>query len=412
MDLVTETFLWLVVRTIVNNMLDVTTLRLALGVVSVVVLGLFYLAVFRPTRSPFAMWWSIALLSTSASSLLFLLNGSVVQGIANPLGSIVSVIGAVSVWFATRRLRGLRPLPVVLWSACGAVGIVALLEDPAHNVWAGNGLLLWVMAVAFCLAAWDLWQAWRARRGVFDSLHDGEARMALLVASLAASLLAVFYVLRWALFAFTGQGSDIFHTLAGTGSTTLVLLVSLVAVTFSVASLGYDEQTQELRRRIARDELTGLLSRAAFLEGAQKILKQGSNQDGGTALVIADLDYFKRINDTYGHATGDGVLEAFGTAVEESVTHGEIAGRLGGEEFGIVLRHGTRAEITERLEAVSERFTLLCDERGVPLSTVSYGATFMRRDLTLSQLLGRADEAMYSAKENGRDQVVVDVYDD
>ncbi|WP_062078766.1 GGDEF domain-containing protein [Demequina globuliformis] len=388
-------------------MLDIPTLRLALGLVSVVVLALFYLAVYRPTRSLFAMWWCIALMCSAASPLLLLLNGSNVQAIANPTSSLVSVVGAASVWFATRSLRGLRPKPGVVLVALVLTLVAAVLDSPATNIWAGNGTLYFFMTGLFAAATLELWRAWRERNGSYDALHDGQARVALVVALCASALLVAYYAMRFALLVSVGEDSDVFATLAGTGPTTLVLLVTLVAVTFSVASLGYDEQTRALRKRIAHDELTGLLSRAAFLDGARQMLKDAGDEPSGAVLVIADLDHFKRINDTHGHGVGDQVLTDFGTALDRTMNKGELCGRLGGEEFGIVLSTTDASHIETRLMRVSDRFRRLATEHSIPVVTVSYGVTAMSGNATLSQHLAQADEAMYSAKENGRDCVVI-----
>ncbi|WP_061962074.1 GGDEF domain-containing protein [Demequina flava] len=388
-------------------MLDIPTLRLALSLVSVVVLALFYLAVYRPTRSLFALWWCVALMCSALSPMLLLFNGTSLQAVANPLSSLVSVLGALSVWFATRSLRGLRPKVWIGFLAMGVVLAGAALDSPDTNIWAGNGLLYIVMTILFGLAAASLLVARRERDSTYDVLHDAQIRGALNVATLAASILTVFYGLRAVLFVFVGETSDLFTTLAGTGPTTLVYLVTLVATTFTVASLGYDQQTRVLRRRIAHDDLTGLLSRAAFLEGARRAVDSLDSGVSDAVLVIADLDHFKQINDTRGHAVGDEVLRAFGAALDKAIGPGELCGRLGGEEFGIVLRAGFDADAEERLMRVSQRFSMLARERETPDVTVSYGVTRITKGAEISDLLARADEAMYSAKEQGRDRVVV-----
>ncbi|WP_062073214.1 GGDEF domain-containing protein [Demequina sediminicola] len=388
-------------------MLDVPTLRVTLAMVSIVVLTLFMLGVYLPTRSKFALWWCVALLCSAVSVSLLLMNGTDYQVVTNPTASVISVLGGVSVWFAARSLLYKPALPFAAGGAAIAVAVAAGTQDPGNNIWAGNLAVFIVMAAAFGAASFDIHRAWRIRRNAYDSLHDGQARVAMVVSGVGAGMLSVFYTVRWVLLLVLGAEDEAFLMVSGAGPTTLVLLTTLVGVTFSIASLGYDQQTQELRRSIAHDSLTGVLSRATFLESANRVQGELKHSEEGAAVVIADLDHFKLINDTYGHGVGDHVLKAFGDALVTLPGDAEFAGRLGGEEFGVVLRGDDLEQMQARLKATSKRFIALCQERVLPQVTVSYGLTPLRQDLELSQMLGLADEAMYSAKEMGRDQSVI-----
>ena len=110
-------------------MLDVETLRFVLAVVSLAVLALFFLGVYRPTHSPFSGWWTISLLCAATSSLLLLGDDTSAQTFTNPASSAVAAMGAVGVWFATRSLRQRRS-SVWLLLAAGAACAVAGAFDP------------------------------------------------------------------------------------------------------------------------------------------------------------------------------------------------------------------------------------------------------------------------------------------
>jgi len=392
-------------------MLDIETLRLTLGSLSLVVLMLFYVGVYRPTRSSFAGWWSLSLVSSFVSPGLLLLNGTELQVIANPLSSLVTVFGCTCVWFATRSLRDLPVLPWVLWSLAPVVFFFALLDSPSTNRWAGNGLLFAIVAGLFLLAAFDMWKAWLDRRQA-NALHDGEARVALLVSALAASLLGVFYSWRVVALMTFGHESIIFDKSAGSGPTAIILLITLVAVAFSVSALGYDQQTKELRRRVAYDDLTGVLGRSAFFERASARVRQVPTHAPALFVVVADLDHFKAVNDQQGHAAGDSALVNFGEACRAALNKDELAGRLGGEEFALLLNSPSTEAAQVRVEALSRNYALAGADKMTAMPTVSFGIAPAERNRSIDRSLARADAAMYRAKATGRDRVVVDAKGD
>ncbi|WP_061965796.1 GGDEF domain-containing protein [Demequina aurantiaca] len=388
-------------------MFDIETLRFTLGVLSCLVLVLFYAGVYRPTRSSFAGWWSLALLSSAVSPALLLLNGTDAQVIANPLSSLITTVGGASVWFATRSVRGLAPVPWVVYVTPALVFVVAMFEDPATNRWAGNGTLYFLMGLFFSLGAREMWLAWKARRLSPDWDHDGEARVALIVSALAASVLATFYVWRFILYVTLGHEHPLFETTVGGGPTAVVLMVSLMAVTFSAAALGYDEQTRELRRRVALDDLTGLLARSAFFERASVAIAKQRSDDHPRVLVVADLDHFKVINDTYGHAAGDRALELFASVVRIELEPSELAGRLGGEEFALLLCVDSEEEARSRLHHLGAKYLKMGGAAEVHVPTVSFGVASTAVGSPIEMTLAQADRAMYQAKAAGRNRVVI-----
>ncbi len=275
------------------------------------------------------------------------------------------------------------------------------------NRWAGNGTLYFLMGLSFSLSAREMWLAWSARRQSPDWDHDGEARVALIVSALAASVLAGFYVWRFVLYVLVGPYHQLFETTVGGGPTAVVLLVSLMAVTFSAAALGYDEQTRELRRRVALDDLTGLLARSAFFERANVAIAKQTATNGLCILVVGDLDHFKNINDNYGHAAGDQALELFASVVRIELDDRELAGRLGGEEFALLLSVASVEEARSRLQELGGKYLKMGEAADVQVPTVSFGAAVAAVGSPLERTLAQADRAMYEAKAAGRNRVVV-----
>ncbi|WP_297081015.1 diguanylate cyclase [uncultured Demequina sp.] len=381
-------------------MFDIETMRLMLGAVSLMVLVLFYLGVYRPTRSAFAGWWTLALLCSGLSSTFLLMNGTIVQGLANPASSVASAVGVTCTWFATRSLRR-STVPIwVLPAGAALVLALAALGDPAENIWAGDGILFIYMAAMLGAAATEVWATWHEHRRELGS--GGEARVALLVSALAATVLCGFYVERAALFLAVGPESALFQTLAGTGATSAILLLCLVAVTFSASALGWDQRTHDLRRRAISDDLTGLLGRSEFLAWAETAV---TDSPAGVSLVVADLDHFKQINDVHGHAAGDLALREFADVLREAVGVGEFAGRLGGEEFALLLRDAPE-RASERLDDLAAAFAARAASFETPLPTVSFGVAAGEHGETLTDVFEHADKAMYQAKADGRDRVV------
>ena len=168
------------------------------------------------------------------------------------------------------------------------------------------------------------------------------------------------------------------------------------------------ELARQLRLLASTDSLTGVDNRRQFLSLLEHELARYHRYGGDAALMMLDLDHFKRVNDHYGHAAGDSVLKAFTRCAREMLRRSDHLGRLGGEEFAILLpdtdADGAR-ELAERLrqEVVS---TPVETEAGDIRYSVSIGITlFHRQDPSADAILARADRALYQAKNAGRNRV-------
>jgi two-component system, cell cycle response regulator len=162
---------------------------------------------------------------------------------------------------------------------------------------------------------------------------------------------------------------------------------------------------RELVRLATTDPLSGLLNRRAFFERAQDACARA---DESLSAIMFDIDYFKRINDDFGHNIGDEVIRS--VAHQAMTEKNGIIGRLGGEEFAIVLRSRTLSEAAKIAERLRTNFAELCiktDNKAVRF-TCSFGVSEWRADESIDDLLKRADLALYSAKKTGRNRVVAD----
>lgn len=162
---------------------------------------------------------------------------------------------------------------------------------------------------------------------------------------------------------------------------------------------------RELIGLATTDFLTGVLNRRAFFESAQALC--GRAEMGGVlSTIMLDIDHFKQINDTYGHIGGD---EALRVIAREISKEGGIVGRLGGEEFAILLEGApvsTAFDIAESLRLRLEQLEVIIGQQKISL-TCSFGVSQWQVDHSIDILLGRADVALYKAKTNGRNRVEV-----
>ena len=183
-------------------------------------------------------------------------------------------------------------------------------------------------------------------------------------------------------------------------------MMSILAAISLMVAVAID-QIAELRRQVGDDDLSGLLNRRGFEAQAEAALRRCADEGRPVALMIADLDNFKQVNDSYGHAVGDAIIAAFGAHVRSLGTAGMVAGRIGGEEFALLVP-GAGIEAGRRLaEAVRTGLHAACTDR-IPARlrpTTSIGLAVGVPEAGLSLLMHQADQALYDAKRGGRDCV-------
>ncbi|MNP23097.1 Response regulator PleD [compost metagenome] len=167
----------------------------------------------------------------------------------------------------------------------------------------------------------------------------------------------------------------------------------------------------QLYRESTTDELTGMMNRRLLMKRLEKARVSMIRKQASFAVLLLDLDRFKRINDTFGHLAGDAVLKEVAATLAEQLEPGMVLGRYGGEEFAILLPNCAELAQAKR---VAERLRVAVEARLVksPTSdellevTVSIGLTLSLRGESVEELLNRADECLYMAKMAGRNCVV------
>jgi diguanylate cyclase len=177
------------------------------------------------------------------------------------------------------------------------------------------------------------------------------------------------------------------------------------------ASRRIEELEAELLKtqiEMMKDPLTQVYNRRAFDEKIKDQLNRFSRYNESFALLIFDMDHFKKINDTYGHTAGDIVLKTVASLAKDSIRAVDFLGRFGGEEYVIILDKVELSEaftISEKIRTNIGSHEFLYKKQNVGVS-VSIGVAVCKKEDSAESLLKRADEALYKAKDNGRNQTV------
>lgn len=185
------------------------------------------------------------------------------------------------------------------------------------------------------------------------------------------------------------------------------ILARISNITFA-----YD-RVKELEKLLDRDYLTGLYNRRFFMERFLEEMAWSVRYKEPLSIMMLDIDFFKKINDTHGHGCGDEILKQISSALLSVLRAEDIVARYGGEEFIILLpntNHEGALTAAEKLRTTVQDKNFLCEGGDIRLSvTISIGVTTYNGETELSpdRLIGQADGALYSAKESGRNRVVV-----
>lgn len=189
-------------------------------------------------------------------------------------------------------------------------------------------------------------------------------------------------------------------------------LLPIGPLAVACAMHAFQDMLSKLHHAVSHDALTGLLSRASFMEHAQRSLERLARQQSPVAMLMLDLDYFKCINDHHGHAAGDCVLQEVTLRLSQALRPHELIGRLGGEEFAVLLPAADCAAACAVAQRLCETTREICIEMGPdsvirPTMSIGIAWTSSQQPHSLSALLRLADVALYHAKDGGRNRFFV-----
>jgi diguanylate cyclase (GGDEF)-like protein len=364
------------------------------------ILGLLLLLVWvQNTRVHAVAWWASAHLMRSTSVMLYGLYGSVPDLISIDLPNVILFSSFGVTWNGARVFNGRAALPGSLIAGAGVWLVVSQWPgfEPGSEV--RGQLSAMIIAGYTWLTAYEFW---RARN---EPLVSRWPAIVLFVAH------GAMFLLRTPLNALL-HGNETDNILSSAWISVLSLEAFLMTIATAFILLAMSKERTELRHKTAAmiDPLTGLLNRRAFLADAEALLQQQIARDRPIAVLLIDLDHFKSINDRFGHAVGDNVLQIFANTARASLRQTDLVGRLGGEEFTVVLADASMDNaylVADRLRKAFAAAAAIVD--GEPLyATSSVGVSVIvdpRQDLT--KLITLADQALYLAKARGRNRVEV-----
>jgi diguanylate cyclase (GGDEF)-like protein len=366
------------------------------------ILGLLLLFVWAQNMALRAVcWWGFAHVTRLASIALFGLYGSSPDLITIDLANALLFTAFAMTWTGARVFDGRPVEPVYL--VTGAVLWLLVCRLPlvmdSNNV---RSLIISGIITAYVwLTAYEFWC------GRSEALISRWPAIVMFFAHGALFLLRTPMI---ALLPPASVGSG--GVYGSVWMTVLSFEVLLLTISSAFLLLAMAKERTELRHRKAAmvDLLTGIANRRSFLHDASMLAKLHIANPRPTAFLVIDLDHFKSINDRFGHAVGDRVLEIFTEAARKSMRGSDLVGRLGGEEFAAVLADTSREKAVAVAERIRDTFAQMAQEvDGHPVcGTVSIGLVHcLERTLDVTELLAQADHALYYAKERGRNRVEV-----
>jgi diguanylate cyclase (GGDEF)-like protein len=208
---------------------------------------------------------------------------------------------------------------------------------------------------------------------------------------------------------FMGRAMGVIHAVGDEGAVAPAHEIEAVSTlaTQAGARIGVLRTMVRTQGQASTDALTGLINRRVF----QTKIRSLRRSDTQFALVMADIDHFKRINDTHGHETGDRAIRTFCDIAQASLRHSDVIGRWGGEEFALALPGLSVAEAHAVIDRIRLELAARLSTSDLPGFTVSYGVVAADQCASLEQAVRLADNALYEAKAGGRDRTVVSLVD-
>ncbi len=376
------------------NPLSLLIVTVLSSIMSMVVLGSL-----RPAGIPGVSRWIGANGIAIVAEVLFAL-----QRVAHPLFSILFAnvllaLAVVLVLDGCRQFFGLRSWCPPAWSACAA-----LLFAIAWWTWVAPDIVARIVLVSAFHSAIYVAIGWTVLHGQPAGRPAYSYRFVTGAAWLGAfghAARGFMYACGWA------TQTSLLQTTPTNVAFLSIGILALPALSIGMVMLAHDRMAQRMERWANFDELTGAMTRRAFVARAEQLIDDAGETGTKLSLAIVDIDHFKSFNDRFGHATGDRVLAQFGRMMSDGLREIDLFGRLGGEEFAVLFPAADREEAAARIDALRVRAQRNGASDGLEQAfTFSAGVDEYRAPESLARLMARADKALYSAKTLGRDRVM------
>ena len=379
--------------------LDLWTLIFVTVFVTTLLGGLLLFAWSQNRRIGALSWWGTGFLIASAGSCLLVGRNLIPDALSIVVANALLFTSYGFMWAGCRSFAG-RLTPWVAILAGALVWLVCWMIPGLFDSFSARVIISSGIATCFTLAC-----ALEMRRTKTENLASRQPILVVLV--LHASAMASRPLVLW--FFELNQETTLF-TFPWITAHAFETLIATVLLSFLFLAIAKERVEREQRVMASSDPLTGILNRRAFVEQAERHLAEA--RSGPDSVLVFDIDHFKRINDAFGHATGDAVLKAFCRLLTERLPAGALFARLGGEEFGCLLPATSAVEGYYAAEYVRNALSLRplqVDEHCFRV-TVSIGlATTAECGRDLQALMSAADSALYRAKRAGRNRVLCGV---
>ncbi|MBP0437882.1 sensor domain-containing diguanylate cyclase [Tianweitania sediminis] len=374
-------------------LLDQYSLLAAVGFSTMALCVTLLLSWMTTRMDAYLLTWSAGLACVVVGVVLFVALGDNYDPITQCASFLGFIVGFSLIYAGALQFRGRMHRLKVAGAAMLSVGVVLY---PFALGFSGIGTILGNIALG-CLLLLSAGTYWSCRREAPFAMTVNTLLYALTAASFFLCAVPLIADHAWILHARPNNWAEDLNSLAaiiglsGIGAISLAMNQARIAL--------HHKQTARI------DALTGLLNRRALFEGL------GAGRiPASMAVIVLDLDHFKSINDRFGHAGGDLVLEKFAGIIRDKVVFGDLAARLGGEEFCIVMPDASFRLATRLAEDIRATFSAATIESasGTIKATVSIGVAFSAvGGESFDAILERADNALYRAKNEGRNRVGV-----
>ena len=377
--------------------LHIPTLALV-AVFVTVILGALLLFAWRRDQSTDALaWWGVGYLVGGISFALLSARGEIANVFSIEIANGLLLLGYSLLLAGTRAFSG-RETPVTVFLVAPLIWLTAM-QVPAIASDIDLRVII-ISSLQFGLIALMAYEFWRERAEPLLSRWPTIILLATHAVILIGRMIVVMVTPIM-------SHEDLFRSPV---FAVMAFGTVLYTIAFAFLLLSMTKERTEMRHRIAAliDPLTGLPNRRAFMIDAEATIAGRVSRSAPIAVLLADLDRFKAINDVYGHAIGDRVLTVFAASLHRCLGANDLAGRIGGEEFAILLPQKDEAGALALAERIRVVFADAAAEIGghAVAATVSIGVAASRiGGHDLGGLLGRADGALYQAKEAGRNRV-------
>ena len=375
---------------------DLPTLMVAGSFVSAVSGAFLIFAAMQTKESEGMLWWASANL-TLAAAIPLVATPHLSLTMPSAFAAIVLLnISPALVWASSRACNGHR-VDIGVVGSGAAVWMVAMTIPAVRASEAANiGLNLAIAAVFLFAAAFEFW------RGRSDRVTARGPLIVLLVLHGIFSTGGAFAAVVGALTPISGTA-----LLTWLGFVHFETLAFVVGTSIFTVAMARERQELQERMNANTDSLTGLATRRAFYEEASQILSKSRETGAPVSVILFDLDRFKEINDTFGHGPGDEVLRVFGHSSKKMLRATDLIGRIGGEEFAVVLPGAGLEAAYLVAERTRVAFTAATGGIGNFTATLSAGVARADASATVDSLMKAADDALYRAKSAGRNRVEI-----